>query len=171
MVKPIFTEEDIEADPVVVIDERKFFKTTITVEVISEGAPMDCVTDLRDLHAAIVDGPCSGDIKITAVKELTPGKAAAGLIRQGSEPEFFGLEDCDQEARDLIEWQKKHKFARIVFEREISADLGLDAAANILQNEVEDTIQDHGILPDDVEMHDTPYKEGTNENSVGEGKA
>jgi hypothetical protein len=47
----------------------------------------------------------------------------------------------------------------------------LDAAANILQNEVEDIIQDHGILPDDVEMHDTPYKEGTNENCVGEGKA
>jgi hypothetical protein len=159
MVKPIFTEEDIEADPVVVIDERKFFKTIVTVEVISEGAPMDCVTDLRDLHAAIVDGPCSGDIKITAVKELTPGKAAAELIKQGSEPEFFGLEECDQEARDIIEWQKKHKFARIVFEHEIPAGLDLDAAANILQNEVEDIIQDHGILSDDIEIHDKPYKE------------
>ena len=81
------------------------------------------------------------------------------MIRQGSEPEFFGLEDSDQEARDLIEWQKKHKFARIVFEREISAGLGLDAAANILQNEVEDTVQDHGVLPEDIEIHDKPYKE------------
>lgn len=159
MGRPIFTRDDIGANPVVVIDERKFFRTTITVEVLSEGAPMDTVFDLRDLHTAIVDGPCSGDIKITAVKELTPGKAAAELIRQGSGLEFFGLEECDQEARDLIEWQKKHKFARIVFEREIPADVGSDAAANILDNEVEDTIRDHGILPEDIELHDRPYKE------------
>jgi hypothetical protein len=143
---------------VVVIDERKFFKTTITVEVISEGAPMDCVTDLRDPHAAIVDGPCSGDIKITAVKELTPGKAAAELIKQGSEPEFFGLEDCDQEARDLIEWQKKHKFACIVFESRVPSDMEPEEAAEVIQDRIECLIQDHGILPEDIEIHDKPYK-------------
>lgn len=159
MGRPIFTQDDIGANPVVVIDERKFFRTTITVEVLSEGAPMDTVFDLRDLHTAIVDGPCSGDIKITAVKELTPGKAAAELIKQGSEPEFFGLEDCDQEARDLVEWQKGHKFARLVIEREIPAELDLGAAASILENEMEDTIRDHGILPEDIEIHDKPYKE------------
>jgi len=160
MVKPVFTEDDIKADPVVVIDERKFFKTTITVEVISEGAPMDCVTDPRELYTAMVNSPCSGDIKITAVEELTPVEATAALMKQNSDPELFGLEGQEDKEGRFLDKKKEHKFARIVFENQVPSNMEPEEAAKVLQSEIECLIQDHGVLPDDVEMHDRPYRGG-----------
>ncbi len=51
----------------------------------------------------ITEGDCSGDWKVTKVKELNGKQAAKALIEQGSEPSFFGLTDDgedEQERRD-----------------------------------------------------------------------
>ncbi len=158
MVKPIFDIDDLDPEPVAEVEENKFYKTTFTIEVLSEGTPIEC-TNLQDLHAAITDGPFSGLVETVTIEELTSIKAAAELIQQGSDPGFFGLEEFDQDARKLIDQQKAQRFARVVFENPVPADIEREEAALILQSEIECLLQDHGVLPDDVEIHDRPYKE------------
>lgn len=76
---------------------RKFFRTTITVEVISEECPVSEL-GLADIAREIAEGGCSGEIKNTRVEQLTPGQAAQALIEQGSDPDFLGLSDATTEA-------------------------------------------------------------------------
>lgn len=78
--------------------ERKFFKTLITVEVLSEDAPVGDDISLDDLHNMITDGDWSGRMEIAKVEELTPQQAATALTEQGSDPEFFGLNADGSEA-------------------------------------------------------------------------
>lgn len=75
---------------------QRFFKTTITVEIISEECPVSEL-GLADIAHQITDGDCSGEITRTEVVRLTPGQAAQALIDQGSEPGFFGLGDVTPE--------------------------------------------------------------------------
>ncbi len=49
------------------------------------------------------------------------------------------------------------KYARIVFENPIPSEMSPEEAAAILQSEIESLLQDHGVLPDDIEIHDKPY--------------
>ena len=74
---------------------RKFYKTVLRVEVLSE----DQLGwgDLSDVHHAITEGNCSGSVKEVSRKELTGLQAAKELGRQGSEPGFFGLDDKGEE--------------------------------------------------------------------------
>lgn len=159
MVKPIFEVDDLDPEPVAEVEENKFYKTTFTIEVLSEGTPIEC-TNLQDLHAAITDGPFSGLVETVTTEEMTSTKAAAELIQQGSDPGFFGLEEFDQDARKLIDRQKAQRFARIVFENPVPADMAREEAAGLLQSENAGLLQDHGVLPDDIELHDKPYKIG-----------
>ncbi|MBL1153143.1 MAG: hypothetical protein HND43_10490 [Armatimonadetes bacterium] len=75
---------------------QKFFKTTITVEVISEECPVSEL-GLADIAHQITQGDCSGEITNTEVVNLTPGQAAQALIDQGSDPDFLGLGDVTPE--------------------------------------------------------------------------
>jgi len=79
--------------------KRKFFKTTITVTVLSEDNP-PAWRDLADLHYLIVDGPCSGFINSGRPQSISARCAAKELLRQGSDPGFFGLNPA---GKDLTE--------------------------------------------------------------------
>lgn len=72
--------------------KRKFFKTVVTVEVLSEDFPVSS-TDLGEIHEMITTGDCSGVVKITSAEELSPQHAARALVEQGSDPEFFDLHE------------------------------------------------------------------------------
>jgi hypothetical protein len=66
-----------------------YYKTTIVVEVLSE-EPID-PSSLADIHDGITVGEWSGDWKIQATKPLSSEQMAQELIKQGTDPEFFGL--------------------------------------------------------------------------------
>lgn len=76
---------------------QKFFKTTITVVIISEECPVSEL-GLTDIAYQISQGDCSGEITKTEVVPLTPGQAAQALIEQGSDPDFLGLGEVTPEA-------------------------------------------------------------------------
>ncbi len=76
---------------------RKFFKTVLTVEVLSDESPLEW-DSLADVSYAITDGDCSGKITNEAVTKLSGPEAAKALQDQGSEPEFFRL---DEDGNDL----------------------------------------------------------------------
>ena len=72
---------------------RKFFKTTITFEVLTEDGPLPDITDLDAIHFAITSGDASGMITERSSVELTPREAAQALMKQGSDPGFFMLDE------------------------------------------------------------------------------
>lgn len=81
---------------------RKFFKTRIVVEVISEDCPASEL-GLAGIVREITQGDCSGEISDTQVTPLTPGQAAQALIDQGSDPDFLGLGEVTPEAVPALE--------------------------------------------------------------------
>ena len=87
---PFLTEEEAQAKI-----PRVFYKTVIQVEVLSQepiGEP-----SLEQLAYNITDGDWSGASKIKSIKELTGKQAAKALIKQGSDPEFFQLDEKGNE--------------------------------------------------------------------------
>ena len=70
----------------------KFFKTVITVTVLSEDKPAQSVNLTRIAHE-ILEGEWSGYTENDGGTELTAKEAAEALIAQGSDPEFFRLDD------------------------------------------------------------------------------
>ena|SRR3990167_9921703 len=79
--------------------ERKFYRTLIAVEVLSE-APFTSI-DLEVIHEAITTGDCSGVVSVEDSEEVDGVKMAELLRAQGSDPDFFQLtdegEDLEQE--------------------------------------------------------------------------
>jgi hypothetical protein len=75
--------------------KRKFYKTTFVLEVLSE-EPYE-TTALEDIHYDITDGHCSGELR--RVKQVRMGavRTAKALLKQRSEPEFFGLTATGEE--------------------------------------------------------------------------
>lgn len=71
------------------LSNRKFYKTSITLHVISEYpyAPQY----LGQIHQDITEGDCSGVYRITNTKVMNGASAAKALIAQGSSPAFFSL--------------------------------------------------------------------------------
>jgi hypothetical protein len=85
-----------------VASTRKFYRTVVTVEILSED-PFDGTQDLEYIDWAITDGDCSGRKTVTVDNAELDGLAAAALlVAQGSDPEFFGLteegEDVEESA-------------------------------------------------------------------------
>lgn len=78
---------------------KKFFKTTITIEILSEKKYNS--TDLETIAYDITDGDCSGKIEVTKYEELTPQETAKELLAQGSDPEFFGLNIEGEDVEEL----------------------------------------------------------------------
>lgn len=76
----------------------KFFKTIVTVTVISKDAPPS-FESLSDLHDCITDGDCSGSWDEASTK--ITGKQAADLLQeQASDPSFLGI---DEDGNDIYE--------------------------------------------------------------------
>ena len=78
--------------------KRKFYRTLIEVEVLSEEA-VD-FGDLAAVHYAITDGDCSGQWGITKSEPVSGPKMAKLLKKQGSDPEFFQLDDHGEDVDD-----------------------------------------------------------------------
>jgi hypothetical protein len=72
---------------------NKYFKTTFVIEVLSEDSPIDGDVTLTQLDYLINEGDCSGLIHTPTVIELSAEEVAKELIAQGSDPEFFGLDE------------------------------------------------------------------------------
>lgn len=78
-------------------NKNKYYRTTVTVTVLSE-EPFTTTPELNELHYAITDGDCSGDISITKQETLNGKQIAKALQDQGSDPGFFNLTDEGEEA-------------------------------------------------------------------------
>ena len=76
--------------------DRKFHKTIIQVEVLSE-EPFG-YNELSDVHHQITNGDCSGTYTTLSTEELDGRQAADALKAQDSDPEFFQI---DEDGNDL----------------------------------------------------------------------
>ncbi len=74
-------------------EPRKFYKTVITVTVLSEDEPVSTDCELGTIVYQITDGNWSGEVENDGGTELTPAQAAQELIAQGSDPSFFKLDE------------------------------------------------------------------------------
>lgn len=74
--------------------DRKFFRTVLEVEVLSEDPYDPTSKELEDVATDITTGDCSGDVQVKVANEVLDGPAAAEALRkQGSDPGFFQLTD------------------------------------------------------------------------------
>jgi hypothetical protein len=81
------------------ISTRTFYRTIVTVEVLSE-EPLPPEIDLDDLAMEIMDGDYSGKVE-WGRPEAIDGPTAARLLRaQGSAPEFFQLNDDGEDIEE-----------------------------------------------------------------------
>jgi hypothetical protein len=76
---------------------RKFYRTKVTVEVLSED-PIATDASLYSICEAITTGGCSGVVNISEPGVLNGKEAAVALLKQGSDPEFFRI---DEQGKDL----------------------------------------------------------------------
>ena len=70
---------------------RTFYRTVVTVEVLSEEFPNDG-QDRSEVARAITDGADPGTVLTVVTEPIDGSRAAALLEAQGSAPEFFGLD-------------------------------------------------------------------------------
>jgi hypothetical protein len=79
---------------------RKFYRTVIQIEVLSE-EPLADSDNLESIYYDITEGDCSGAVKTIAVEQVNGSHMASLLNSQGSDPGFFQLtEDGDDEDSD-----------------------------------------------------------------------
>ncbi len=77
--------------------DRKFHRTTITIEVLSEEAIPDGM-DLEKIASECTDGAWTMRTLKYKEVELNGHQAAANLLRQGSDPSFFQLTSKGEDA-------------------------------------------------------------------------
>ena len=77
--------------------ERQFHKYVYTFTVLSED-PIDGDATLGEIYQSTIDGPNSGETDCTVHKMLNGKQMAKALEKQGSDPEFFYL---DEHGNDL----------------------------------------------------------------------
>jgi hypothetical protein len=78
---------------------RTFYRTLITVEVLAEDSPYKPET-LEGVAQDIVNGDCTGAWEVTACEEVDGPRMAELMVRQGSDPEFFGLDEDGNDVHD-----------------------------------------------------------------------
>jgi tRNA(Phe) wybutosine-synthesizing methylase Tyw3 len=77
---------------------RKFYKAVIQVEILSKDLLSDhFLSDLSVVNDAITEGDCSGVVKVIEQKTLTSKQVAKALIKQGSSPSLFRLNEVGEE--------------------------------------------------------------------------
>ena len=81
---------------------KKYYKTTFKIEVLSEGGAASDL-GLEEILYEITNGEFSGAIECVGVKELTSRQAARELMNQGSDPEFFNLDEHGNDLDDQDE--------------------------------------------------------------------
>ena len=74
---------------------KKIHKTIIKVEVLSE-EPYEH-EDLAQLAHDVTYGECSGVSEVEATSVLEGKEAADAIAAQGSDPEFFGIDEDGNE--------------------------------------------------------------------------
>ena len=79
---------------------RRYFKTIVKIEVLSEEAPVPEDLDLGEISEEITVGPWSGGGIQLEVIELTAKQAVEELMKQGSDPSFFRLNDDGTEREE-----------------------------------------------------------------------
>jgi len=79
------------------VTERKFYKTTFVVEILSE-TPGVGEMSLTDVLTEAENGSFSGDVKSSEEVEVDGPTMAKLLSDQRSDPEFFNL---DENGNDL----------------------------------------------------------------------
>ncbi len=78
--------------------ERKFYRTVVQTEVLSE-SPIGEI-GLDTLHYMITEGDCSGHVKTVLQEELDGKQAAEALLNQASDPSFFSLTENGDDLTD-----------------------------------------------------------------------
>lgn len=76
-----------------------FHRLVLELEILSE-EPIPEDIQLAELAELITTGPCSGLITITKQGELCGKEMATALLAQGSDPEFFQLDDDGNDLED-----------------------------------------------------------------------
>ncbi len=81
------------------MSKRTFYKTTITLDILSE-EPIPNPDDITTIANEMINGDYSGIVRDAEMDELDGKEAAEELMCQGSDPGFFGLDD---DGEDLLE--------------------------------------------------------------------
>ena len=72
---------------------KKYYKTTIAFSVLSE-EPIPEQMNIDEIYQECIDGDYSGDLGFrSSVEVLNEKEAAQELIKQGSDPSFFGIDE------------------------------------------------------------------------------
>ena len=81
---------------------RTFYRTVISIEILSEEELDFSNESLEDIAYAIDEGDCSGKTLVETFEEIDAATAAQLLQAHGSDPSFFGLtEDGEDEDEDV----------------------------------------------------------------------
>lgn len=78
--------------------DRKFYKRVYRVEILSE-SPIPAGRDLEDVLFEATEGDYSGAVQEEEEVVLTGAEAAKELIKQRSDPDFFGLTDDGEDVK------------------------------------------------------------------------
>ena len=68
----------------------KFYKTVITITVITEDDPISDDMSLSYIEHEFTNGDASASVNFSS-EEISSSQATDELIKNGSSPEFFGL--------------------------------------------------------------------------------
>ena len=71
--------------------KKKYYRTIIQIEVLSED-PYG-YESLSQTAYDIEEGECSGDVKVLKTEAISGKEMAEALTAQGSDPEFFQLDE------------------------------------------------------------------------------
>ena len=71
----------------------KFYKTTYTVTVLSEGEPVHPHSDIGAVLEEMSDGGLIGDVEYTSAVEIPVSEIEAELVKVGNDGLFFDLDD------------------------------------------------------------------------------
>ena len=83
--------------------DRKFYRVVFKTEVLIDEESLFNDTpnwDLESIHYEITQGGCSGDTQIVESQEVSGPDMAKMLVKQGSDPEFFLLDEEGNEIDD-----------------------------------------------------------------------
>ena len=85
---------------------QKYFKTIYAVTVLSEKTPFSVDLEneniLEQIHTAISEGDCIGEVEETAVEELSTEEMRDALVEAGNDGSFFpSLDEEDEEESEV----------------------------------------------------------------------
>ena len=79
---------------------RKFYRTVIQFEILSEEPLTEPPLTLEQINYETMDGHCSGQFLETAYETVDGKRMAELLQKQGSDPEFFNLSETGDDLEE-----------------------------------------------------------------------